>query len=260
VKPLKQGDHGTEVERLQAAYNDRARPRGFALIDVDGDFGPETALAFRRIGRALGAKESTLKQAVVSIGLQRIIRWPTSRTPVQLVRAAQRKRAAKKASRTMRERAWRIAGQCLDIREVGHNRGRRVDEIVRYAGGDLGEAYCVDGMIWCYGHAGSQIVRRGYTRAVRYMLTTGLRATAYPRRGDLIRFVFDHTGMFGGWRRLIRGRYVACPRSMATHILTREFNTSSSGAQSSDANDGTDGCYEKIRHRSLVRDYLIVQR
>lgn len=98
MQKLKHGQTGAEVTRLQEALNDRSRARGLPQIAVDGDLGPETAAAVQRVGRALGALESTLKtarvQGVVSIGLQRIIRWPASRTPAQLARARSRARKA----------------------------------------------------------------------------------------------------------------------------------------------------------------------
>lgn len=161
----------------------------------------------------------------------------------------------------LRERAWQIAGTCVGIREDGFNGGPRVERIIEYAGGARHEAYCVDGVIWCYGRSGSDIVRPGhYTHAVNNMLSDGVIAIAEPQTGDLVRYTFQHTGLFGYWARLVGGRYVKCPKAAATHIVTREFNTSAAGALSSDANDGTDGVYQKARTLELVRDYLHVPR
>ena len=160
----------------------------------------------------------------------------------------------------LRERAWGVAGTCVGIREVGQNRGRRVDEIIDYAGGRRGEPYCVDGLIWCFGRSGSDAVRPGYPRAVRLMLTDGVVRTTEPQTGELVRYSFDHTGLFGYWARLVAGSYMKCPRALATHIVTREFNTSATGALSSDANEGRDGVYVKVRHRSLITDFLRVTR
>ena len=164
------------------------------------------------------------------------------------------------AARPLRVKAWHIAGQLVgDTESAGHNRGPAVDKVIRYAQGDLGEAYCVDGVIYSYGKAGSKIVKPGFPRAVRMMLVTGVRKILAPRVGDIVRFTFDHTGLFGGWyRQRPDGSYVRSPRLLATHLRTREFNTSALGALSSDANDGTDGIYEKYRAKSLVSDFLRV--
>lgn len=148
------------------------------------------------------------------------------------------------------------------VREVGgNNRGGTVDKIIAYAHGALGEAWCVDGVIWAYGHAGSKIVKPGFTRAVRYMNGAGVRVVRwFPRPGHIVRYTFDHTGLLVGFRRRVRGRWVRCPRQLATHIMTVECNTSSTGAVGSDINDGTDGCYVKVRDKRLVRDYLWAPR
>lgn len=162
------------------------------------------------------------------------------------------------AKQPLRLRAWKIAGALVgETESSGHNRGPEVDRVIRYAKGDLGEPYCVDGVIYSYGKAGSKIIRPGFPRAVRNMLVTGMRLIRVPRTGHIVRFTFDHTGLFGGWyRQRPDGRFVRAPRALATHLRTREFNTSALGALSSDANDGTDGIYEKYRAKGLVQDFL----
>lgn len=126
----------------------------------------------------------------------------------------------------------------------GNNRGPQVEAIIKYAGGDVGEPWCVDGVIWCYGHAGSEVVKPGFPRAVRLMYPQpGVVKTLTPRDGDIVRFIFDHTGLF------VRDNGNGT-------ITTREFNTGPTGAVS-DGNGG-DGAYEKVRAKSLVRDYLRV--
>lgn len=205
-------------------------------------------LAYRH--RRLTVAEKARDQA-------RIDKW------TRLCREAEARIERRKAqlAPTLQDRAWTQAGLCVGIREVGgNNRGARVQTIIDYAGGDHGEPYCVDGVIWCYGHAGSKVVRPGYPRAVHLMLVDGVIRTSSPETGDPVRFTFDHTGLFGGWLRKILGRWVRCPRALATHIRTREFNTSGAGALSSDANDGTDGVYEKVRAKELVADFLRVLR
>jgi hypothetical protein len=117
-----------------------------------------------------------------------------------------------------------------------------VDRIIKYALGDLGEAWCVDFNIWCYGHAGSKIVKPGYTRAVRFMWpVNGIIKTGNPRPGDMVRFTFDHTGLY-------------VKDNGDGTITTIEGNT---GNQ--DISDPiTGGVRRRTRAKSLVRDYLRV--
>lgn len=143
-----------------------------------------------------------------------------------------------------------------DMEQGGNNRGPKIERIIHYAKGQVPEAWCVDFVIWNYGHAGSDVVKPGYTHAVRFMKRPGLEAVAQPHSGNIVRYTFDHTGLFWyacdalGRRRLWRN---------ATHIKTIEGNTGASGAVS-DSTTGGDGVYVKIRHKSLVRDYLRVLR
>lgn len=153
------------------------------------------------------------------------------------------------ASKTsgLRYRAYGEAVKLIGVRESGgNNRGPTVEKIIRYAQGQVPEPWCVDFNIWCYGHAGSKVVKPGYTRAVRYMLTPGVKQVRTPRRGDMVRFSFDHTGIYS--KKLRDG-----------NIETIEGNTGASGAVS-DSTQGGDGVYRKVRHVSQVQDYLRVTR
>ena len=67
-----------------------------------------------------------------------------------------------------------------------------------------------------------------------------------PKRGDIVRYTFDHTGLF------------VKDNGNGT-ITTIEGNTGHSGAVS-DSKTGGDGVYLKVRSKSLVRDYLRVTR
>lgn len=157
---------------------------------------------------------------------------------------------------TLRKKALRHAKFHVgDMEQGGNNRGEKIERIIRYAKGDVPEAWCVDFVIWNYGHAGSTVVRPGFTRAVRFMFPVrGVEQVSQPHSGNIVRYTFDHTGLFWypcnvlGQRRLWR---------FATHIKTIEGNTGASGAVS-DSTTGGDGVYVKIRHKSLVRDYLRV--
>lgn len=139
-----------------------------------------------------------------------------------------------------------------------NNRGPVVDNIIGYAHGDLGEPWCVDFDIWCYGHAGSRFLKPGSPRAVRLMNAHGVRPVKAAKPGDPVRFTFDHTGLLIGFRRYVAGKLVPCPRWLATHIKTVEGNTGSSGQMLSDSRDGGDGVYVKVRPLWAVADFLRV--
>ncbi len=125
----------------------------------------------------------------------------------------------------------------------GNNRGPKVEAIINYAHGQVPEPWCVDFVIHSYGLAGSTIVKPGYPRAVRHMLVTGTRVTSNPQPGDIVRYTFDHTGIF-------------VKDNGNGSITVIEGNTGPSGA-TSDGNGG-DGVYRKVRSKSLVADYLRV--
>jgi hypothetical protein len=151
------------------------------------------------------------------------------------------------------------------VEQGGNNRGPMVGRIIEYAHGIIGEPWCVDTIIYAYGHAGSRDERPGSPRAVRLMAQPGVRITRAPRPGDIVRYSFPgnpyaHTGLLVGWRRLIHGRYIRCPRALATHLVAVEGNTTSTGALESDSRDGGDGVHIKTRPRTLAADYLSVAR
>lgn len=241
---LKFGAKGARVRELQRKLG----------VEVDGEVGPVTWRVWKSAfveggGWGFSGTRARAKRR------WRVVMDPGARTNAEKERA---KKLA--AARPLAAKAYEIAVREIGVAEVGgNNRGRRVDEIIRYAKGALGEPWCVDFVIWCYGHAGSKIVRPGFTRAVAYMLAGGVVQTSSPRLGDPVRYSFDHTGLFVGWRRLIAGRYVACPKPLATHIEAVEGNTGAAGAVS-DSSSGKDGVKRKIRHRSLVSDFLRVPR
>ena len=90
MRRLAIGDHGTDVKHLQQAINNRSRPRHLPQVKPDGVFGRKTRTAAERVARALGAREDTIAKRPLTIGVQRMIRWPQLRTPLQLLRARQR--------------------------------------------------------------------------------------------------------------------------------------------------------------------------
>jgi hypothetical protein len=220
--PLQFGSRGPPVkalqERLRTAFNN---PR----LATDSEFGRDT----ERVVIAFQAHRDLVPDGVVeAVTWARIFHQPVPEIPHS-----------------------NLAGQALlhqtrlvGVHEVGaDNRGPKVDEIIRFAHGDLGEAWCVDAIIWSYGHAGSHVVKPGlFPRAVKAMLVNGVVRTSRPQPGDIVRFTFDHTGLL-----------------VADHGSAVETIDGNTGA--GDHPDGTtDGVARKVRSRSLVEDFLHVTR
>lgn len=255
MKPLDVGAKGDEVTRLQVALNARSDARGLPKVAVDGELGPVTLASVIRVGRALGALESTLKEtrtsSSVTVGLQRLIRYPETRSAAQLRRA--KDRSVKRSPSSLRERAYFEAVDLIGVMEVGgNNQGAKVSEIIRANGGSGPEPWCGDFVAYCYRRAGSKVVDRRWAYVPYLSIVTGLRKTSSPRRGDLVRFEFtgdstpDHVGLF------VRDRGDGT-------IETIEGNTGRVGAVS-DSRTGGDGVYRKVRSKRLVKDYVEVTR
>lgn len=260
MKTLQLGNVGSDVRALQIAVNARAKSRGIAQIQVDGEVGPFTLRAVRKVAYAMGAAQATLDYRLtgkqeIPVGVQRMIRWPTSRLPAQLVRARQRTRVNKVDS--LRERAWFQARKLIGVMERGGNNvGAEVEAIIRSGGGRRGDPWCGWFCAHVYKLAGSKIVDWRWGAVRLYVPLSGVKVTTAPLRGNLVRFTFDHIGMFVCWCDS-DGREVG--RGVATHIKTIEGNTGRSGAVS-DSTTGGDGVYEKVRSLALVRDYLHISR
>ncbi|WP_210492279.1 hypothetical protein [Patulibacter sp. SYSU D01012] len=253
---LKLGARGKAVERLQNYLNDRGSKRGFPDLDVDGELGPITWERWKDIFKALGGLGFTGSEARARRRYE-IVAYPDRRTAVELAAAKTwAKRRATTAARgaTLRERAWNEAGRLVGIVEKGgNNRGPEVEKVIRGGGGLPGQAWCGWLNAWCYRKAGSLAVTWQWGAVRLYLPLPGLRRTSSPKRGNIVRFTFDHTGLFGSW---CDARGSAVPKAQATHIRTREGNTGSVGAVS-DGN-GKDGVHEKVRSRQLVRDFIEV--
>jgi hypothetical protein len=146
----------------------------------------------------------------------------------------------------LRERAYLVAESLIGVMEQGgNNMGLMVSKIIRENGGTGPEAWCGDFAAYCYRHAGSHSVSRPWASVRLVGQLLGIKRTAAPRRGDLVRFTFDHVALF-----------------VADHgdeIETIEGNTGRAGAVSDSATGG-DGVYRKRRPKSLVYDYLHVSR
>lgn len=260
METLKLGDTGKQVKYLQLACNERGPSRGIAKVHADGVLGPVTIRVVDELGFKLGAHEVTLADPEITVGLQRMIRWPSSRLPVQLFRAAQRKRQAVGPVNpvdSLRERAHLQARGLIGIMESGGNNvGARVEEIIRGGGGQRGQAWCGWFCAHVYRLAGSKAVSWAWGAVRLYLPLSGVKATLHPLQGNLVRYTFDHIGMFVCWCDA-HGNPVS--RAAATHIKAIEGNTGASGAVS-DSTTGGDGVYEKVRALRLVRDYLHITR
>lgn len=147
----------------------------------------------------------------------------------------------------LRDKALYVAEGLVGVMEEGgNNAGPMVEKIIHANGGSTGEPWCGDFVAYCYRLAGSVAVTRSWA-AVRLLFgIAGIRKTSSPQPGDLVRFTFDHVGMF------VRDNGDGT-------ITTIEGNTGASGAVSDSATGG-DGVYRKVRSKGLVNDYLRVSR
>jgi len=152
----------------------------------------------------------------------------------------------KKQLDTLQKRALRAADALVGVMEQGgNNTGPMVNKIITANGGDIGEPWCGDFIAYCYRQAGSKAVTRSWASVRALSGVTGLKRVKTPQAGDLVRFNFDHVGMY--------------VKEAGMFIETIEGNTGASGAVS-DSKTGGDGVYRKRRAKSLVNDYLRVTR
>ena len=152
----------------------------------------------------------------------------------------------KKQLDTLQKRALRAADALVGVMEQGgNNTGPMVNKIIQANGGDIGEPWCGDFIAYCYRQAGSKAVTRSWASVRALGGIGGVRRVTKPLPGDLVRFNFDHVGMY--------------VKEAGMFIETIEGNTGASGAVS-DSKTGGDGVYRKRRAKSLVNDYLRVTR
>lgn len=152
----------------------------------------------------------------------------------------------RKRALPMRLRALRVAETLVGVMEVGgNNRGPMVMRIIRANGGVGPEPWCGDFVAYCYRQAGSKAVTRSWASVRLLGGVLGVKRVRKPLAGDLVRFTFDHVGIF--------------VKDQGAFIETIEGNTGASGAVSDSATGG-DGVYRKRRPKSQVNDYLRVTR
>jgi hypothetical protein len=130
------------------------------------------------------------------------------------------------------------------MEEGGNNAGVMVSKIIVANGGAGPEPWCGDFVAYCYRNAGSTGVDRIWASVSQLSSDPDVHRVDSPECGDLVRFKFDHVGMFV--------RHVD-----AQTIETIEGNTGASGAVS-DSKTGGDGVYRKRRANSVVTDFLRV--
>lgn len=259
ARPLKKGARGDAVAEFQRHLNNRLRAHRDAPIAADGELGQITISQAAYAAWFLGAAESTIgqiKNGTIPVGVQRMIAHPGERAAAQKQRARARR---DESFGPLNERAWRVAGSLLGVMEHGgNNAGPMVGKIIRANGGTGPEPWCGDFVAYCYRLAGSEGVDRRWASVSLAASDPDVHviAAAKVKTGMLVRFDFDHIGMFGYWCDA-HGHEVA--RAKATHMLTREGNTGASGAVS-DSATGDDGVYEKVRSKDLIRDFLEVER
>ena len=153
----------------------------------------------------------------------------------------------RKEATPLRERAYLEAAELVGIMEQGgNNRGVAVERIIALGGGLAGQAWCGWFLAAVYKIAGSKAVEWRWGAVRLLPLVSGVSRTSKPRRGDLVRFTFDHVGMF-------------VKDNGNGSIVTIEGNTGATGAVS-DSRTGGDGVYRKVRSKQLVTDYLRITR
>ena len=252
---LSRGDQGPDVRRLQGGINRTAAhwKLDHLTVEEDGQLGRQTGRSASDLLYAMGAFGKAMDRAhgeVFSEYAQKLIRGTQHRNKRMRTLARVRRptiRRWRQKANPLRLRAYRVAlGLVGVMEEGGNNTCRKVSEIIRSNGGIVGEPWCGDFQAYCYRNAGSKAVTRSWASVSLLGSIVGVTRTSHPETGDLVRFDFDHVGMFVRW--LGDGYFEAI-----------EGNTGESGAVS-DSTTGGDGVYRKRRHISQVNDFLCVTR
>lgn len=247
MQELRTGDKGEAVRAYQGNLNARLRAHRDTPIDADGEVGPITLEQSAYAAWFLGVMDSTadkVRAGTIPVGVHELISDPTTRTDEQRERARSRRDVH---FGNLRERAYKVAEGLEGVMEDGGtNAGPMVMKIIKANGGSGPEPWCGDFVAYCYRNAGSQGVDRVWASVTQLGADPDVHKVPDPERGDLVRFTFDHVGIF------VR-------RIDASTIETIEGNTGASGAVS-DSRTGGDGIYRKRRAAKLVTDYLRVER
>jgi len=211
---------GADVKQLQLALNKRLKARNMAGIEADGEYGPDTASAVRRVGYLLGALDDTLEHGA-PIGLQQLIVDPDSRNKAQLARAAARaKELAAHGDAADRVVAWCVSKIGMTERPANSNCGPEIDVWQKEFG--------LHGDFWCGAFVGYPLRKVAaipipnsvvFTPSIISMAKTrtggfeGWHAWSDRKPGDLVLFKFpgvsrdpcDHVGIYAGDDETIEG-------------------------------------------------------
>lgn len=241
-RPLRLADRGEDARTVFRAINRRLKEEG--RRKRIGTRGPLNRRKLRVALEALGLLGVKVKhRGFLTRRAQEILRDPSKRT------AAQKKRSLAGGGK-LRERAWAEMQKLIDAKvteQGGNNRGRMVEEIIRSNGGVPGEPWCGDTVAYCYLKAGAKSVVRAWA-AVRF-LEKLLTRVLKPKRGHVVIYSFDHTGLFDRW----------APEVGPGYFYAGEGNTGNAGAVS-DSITGGDGVKLKLRNRSQVSSFRRVLR
>lgn len=158
-----------------------------------------------------------------------------------------RRRSQLNRAQPLRVRAFNEARKLVGVMEEGgNNRGAAVERIIHEGGGLPGQAWCGWFCAAVYKRAGSRAVEWRWGAVRLLSSVSGVKRVSTPLPGDLVRFTFDHVGLFE-------------KDNGDGTITTVEGNTGATGAVSDSATGG-DGVYRKRRPKSQVNDYLRVTR
>lgn len=242
---IRKGARGPHVAKFKRAMNRRRTELGLPPIKVSNTLGAPSWDAWIETYIALGGKPGTFAGGWTrAYRRYRFIRFPGTRGSLARARAETWRKT--QGADSLKRRALREAERLIGVMEVGgNNRGPEVERIIRSGGGVAGDAWCGWFNAHCYRVAGSKAITWQWGAVRLYLPLPGLRRVAKPEPGDIVRFTFDHTGLF-----------------VADHgdeIETIEGNTGLTGAVS-DSTTGGDGVYRKRRPKTLVRDYIEVTR
>jgi len=144
------------------------------------------------------------------------------------------------------ERVVAIYTAEIGVREkTGHNDGTRVEEYLKAANRNKGDAWCAAFVTWVFKQAGVDAAVSGWSPdwfpAKNTIYTSGKTGNGTPQQGDVFGIYFQdkgriaHVGFVDSWK-----------AGGSSYVITVEGNTNEAGS-----NEG-DGVYRKRRLKSQV--------
>lgn len=204
-------------------------------------------VAYRKAKLAAVRKVEHADHKITAAEARHINKWKGLLEHAEAMVARREQQLAAKAP--LREKAWAQMQRYIDMKvtEVGgNNHGVEVEKIIRANGGVPGEAWCGDTVAACYLAAGAKSVQRAWA-SVSWLQKLLMRLPR-PQRGDVVTYIFDHTGLFDRW----------APEKGPGFFWAGEGNTGNSGA-ASDSLTGGDGVKLKLRHKDQVAGFWRVR-